>query len=169
MGSEMCIRDRSSKWRSVHKSTNHSDAECRKQKEENRNLLLLLPKPTSHTWAPVFPCGFRSAVPYVRRLLHRWGIVFGPWTCRTFSRDSDSSRPCTVLAAWYCCRDGSPGRGQPMPVLRRLRRLLDGDVRCCSTRCGRWSQPLLRNSSWWTADRRVTSSTRFACLDGGVA
>ena len=33
-----------------------------------------------------------------------------------------------------------------MRALRRLRRLLDGDVRCCSTRCGRWSQPLLRNS-----------------------
>ena len=45
---------RSSKWGSVHKSTNHSNAECPKQKEEKRNLLLLLPKPTSHTWVPVF-------------------------------------------------------------------------------------------------------------------
>ena len=29
-------RVRSSKWCSVHKSTNHSDAECRKRKEENK-------------------------------------------------------------------------------------------------------------------------------------
>ena len=32
-----CGGVRSSKWCSVHKSTNHSVAECRKQKEENKN------------------------------------------------------------------------------------------------------------------------------------
>ena len=85
---------RSSKWCSVHKSTNRSDAECRKtERGEQETYCSSCPSQLRTRGYQFFTCGFRSAVPYVRLLLRRWRIVFGLWTCRTSSRDSGSSRP----------------------------------------------------------------------------